>query len=193
MPVQRPGFALPLDELRSELDRFWTTLLVTPPSPAGQDQRPFQGRATGRGMFPAVNVCETAEGFIVEAEIPGVDVSQVDISVAGEELVLKGTRSIRDRHETTPESGRAAGCGCGVPPADPGQDHAAPADAAGPSEAKVVWLMRERESGSFERRIPLPAVVDTSRVEARLNHGVLTVTCPKLAACQPRKVEVRGA
>jgi HSP20 family protein len=192
MPVQRPGFTLPLDELRHELDRFWTTL-VTPPSPVAQDPRPFQGWATGRGTVPAVNVWETADGFVVEAEIPGVDVSQVDISVAGEELVLKGSRSTHDRHATAPESDCAAGGECRATPADPGQVHAGHPDAAGPDEEKVVWLLRERESGRFERRIPLPAVVDTSRVEARLNHGVLTITCPKLAACQPRKVEVRGA
>ncbi|MEI8316445.1 MAG: Hsp20/alpha crystallin family protein [Planctomycetia bacterium] len=32
--------------------------------------------------------------------------------------------------------------------------------------------------------------VDSQRVEARLVNGVLTVVCPKLAACQPREVGV---
>jgi len=31
MPTFRPGFALPLDELREELDRFWNTLTAAPP------------------------------------------------------------------------------------------------------------------------------------------------------------------
>jgi len=33
--------------------------------------------------------------------------------------------------------------------------------------------------------------VDPARVEARLVDGVLTITCPKAAECQPRKVVVR--
>ncbi|MFM7207558.1 MAG: Hsp20/alpha crystallin family protein [Planctomycetaceae bacterium] len=157
MPTFRQGFPLPFDELRDELDRFWTTL-TAPPARQGWGTRPAEG------SFPAVNVGESAEAVTIEAELPGLDAGDVEITVHGEDLVLKGSR-----------------------PADPA--HASPADAE-PGH-RVTWHRRERGTGSFERRISLPATVDASRVEARLVNGVLTVTCPKAAESMPRKVEVR--
>ena len=170
MPAYRTGFALPLDELRDEIDRLWTSLVTAPPL-HGWGPRP-EG-----SVFPAVNLRETDDAFTIEAELPGIHVSDVDISVSGEGLVLKGAR----RAEATTD-------GSTDPVATGGADRQAPPHGDG----KVVWLLRERGSGAFERRITLPVAVDSLRVEARLVDGVLTVVCPKLAACQPRKVEVRG-
>lgn len=155
MPTFRPGFAVPFEELRDEFDRLWTSLTAAPPL-HGWGVRPSEG------VFPAVNVREAADAVSVEAELPGLDAGDVEITVAGDELVLKGSRP-----ETSP------------PPGGDGE--------------RVTWHRRERGSGAFERRIPLPVAVDASRVEARLVDGVLTVTCPKAAECQPRKVEVRSA
>ena len=139
MPAYRTGFALPLDELRDEIDRLWTTLVTAPPLHGW-------GPRSEESVF----------------------------SVSGDSLVLKGAR-------------RAV---------EMGADCVAASEADRPVEApageKVVWLLRERGSGAFERRLKLPVAVDSLRVEARLVDGVLTVVCPKLAACQPRKVEVRG-
>lgn len=160
MPTFRPGFALPFDELRDELDRFWTTLTAAPPL-HGWGARP------GEGVFPAVNVSESDDAVTIEAELPGLDTSDIDITVHGDELVLKGSR---------PES------------AEPSREAG---DAANPAAERVTWHRRERGSGAFERRLTLPVAVDASRVEARLIQGVLTVTCPKTAASQPQKVVVR--
>ena len=80
MPTFRPGFAHPFDELRDELDRLWTTLTTAPPL-HGWGVRPRSGE------FPAVNVAESPECITVEAEVPGLDVADVDVSVAGDELI----------------------------------------------------------------------------------------------------------
>ena len=162
MPPFRAGFPLNLapqfEELRDELDRVWNTITTAPP---------LQGWAARQatGPFPAVNVRETDDAILLEAELPGLDAGDVDVSVADDELVLKGAR---------PEC-------------------AAPETAAGDGERKpsVTWHRSERGTGVFERRITLPMAVDGGRVEARLVDGVLTVTCPKAPQCQPRKVEVR--
>jgi len=171
MPMYRPmsgaGFAHPLDELRDELDRLWTSLTAAPPL-HGWGVRP-RGEA-----FPAVNVSENDDCVTIEAELPGLDAGDVDVSVSGEELVLKGSR---------PESG-------GEPPAAghaPGQP-----DGNGSREPAVTWHRRERGTGGFERRLTLPAAVDASRVEAKLVDGVLTITCPKAPERQPHKVAVRA-
>ena len=44
---------------------------------------------------------------------------------------------------------------------------------------KKDYYLRERHFGSFERCFALPEDADTSRIEAGLERGVLTVTLPK--------------
>jgi HSP20 family protein len=53
---------------------------------------------------------------------------------------------------------------------------------SGPAEAPQteVWR-RERPTGPFERRIPLPGDVDTHHVEARYRNGILHVTLARVA------------
>jgi HSP20 family protein len=46
-------------------------------------------------------------------------------------------------------------------------------------EKKKDYYLRERTFGSFERRFALPDAVDTEKIEARFNNGVLTVMLPK--------------
>lgn len=84
MTTFRAGFALPLEELRDEFDRLWTSLTTAPPL-HGWGVSP-------EGVFPAVNVRETADAIMVEAELPGLDAGAVEISVTGDELLLRGSR-----------------------------------------------------------------------------------------------------
>ena len=49
----------------------------------------------------------------------------------------------------------------------------------------------ERGRGSFQRTFHLPHPVDADAIGAELHHGVLTVRCPKTAANQPRRVDVK--
>ncbi|MBU6276331.1 MAG: Hsp20/alpha crystallin family protein [Planctomycetes bacterium] len=155
MRTTRPGSAHPLDELCAEVDRLWTTLIAAPP---------LHGwGSTPRAAFPAVNVRETDDAVLVEAEIPGLAAADVSVSVADDTLVLEGERRT--------DGPRPAGEGAGD---------------------EVVWHRRERGSGRFERRIPLAVAVAADRVEARLVDGVLTVRCPKAPEAQPRRVPVSG-
>ena len=49
----------------------------------------FRSRSTD---FPAVNLWTCQESAIVTAELPGVDLNDVDISVVGDTLSIRGTR-----------------------------------------------------------------------------------------------------
>lgn len=49
---------------------------------------------------------------------------------------------------------------------------------------------RERWSGGIERTIDLGAPVDADRTSASLVNGLLTVTLPKPASAQPRRIPV---
>ena len=81
----RRGFAQPLDELRNELDRLWAPLTTAPP---------LHGWSTVQRSprFPAVNLSENAEAFVVEAELPGLASEQLDVTACGDELVIRGSR-----------------------------------------------------------------------------------------------------
>lgn len=166
--ARRFAFASPLEEIRDEMDRLWSEFTSSAPaawgplmnwSSAADGGRPMPAAAAG---FPAVNMGETPEAILVEAELPGVNAADLDVSVAGDELVIKGRRhSVEEPAETT-------------------------------AGERPTWLRRERGTGDFERRIELPVAVDPTQVEAKLCEGVLTLSCRKAAECQPHKIEIRS-
>ena len=160
MQMLRVGYAHPLEDLRDEMDRLWTTLTAAPPLHGWT-------RQTTSEPFPAVNIFETDEAILIEAELPGLEPADLEITAVDDELTLSGKRA-----ESIEE---------------------APTEAAGEQPHKLTWHRRERGVGAFERRLSLPTAVDPEGVEARLIGGVLTVTCPKAAGCRPHKVAVTAS
>ncbi|MDE1769275.1 MAG: Hsp20/alpha crystallin family protein [Thaumarchaeota archaeon] len=47
-------------------------------------------------------------------------------------------------------------------------------------EKKKDYLRKERKAVSYYRRLPLPEKVDSSKAQAKLNNGILTVDIPKV-------------
>jgi HSP20 family protein len=62
-------------------------------------------------------------------------------------------------------------------------------------EKKENYYLAERSFGSFERSLSLPETIDDSKVEARFDKGVLTVTAAKKpeAVKAERKIEIKKA
>ena len=54
----------------------------------------------------------------------------------------------------------------------------------------VTWRRRERKSGRFARTFTLPFDIEAEGVEAKFEHGVLTVELPRSEANKPRKITV---
>ena len=52
---------------------------------------------------------------------------------------------------------------------------------------------RERQSFSFSQSYELPSLIDPEKVQASLKQGVLTLTLPKAAAAQPKRVTVSAS
>ena len=48
------------------------------------------------GWLPAVNVSETTDNLVIEAELPGMESKDIDISLLGDVLTIKGEK----RHES---------------------------------------------------------------------------------------------
>jgi HSP20 family protein len=51
-------------------------------------------------------------------------------------------------------------------------------------------LIRERRSVDYRRTFELDPAIDTGRISARMNQGVLTLTLPKSARAKPQKIAV---
>lgn len=60
-----------------------------------------RGVAAGRGWVPPLDISETDEDIIVKAEIPGIELKDIDISISGDILTIKG-----EKKEEKEEKGR---------------------------------------------------------------------------------------
>jgi HSP20 family protein len=49
--------------------------------------------------FPAMNIWTSEDGAIVTAEVPGIDIKDLEISVVGESLTLSGERRMEEINE----------------------------------------------------------------------------------------------
>lgn len=54
------------------------------------------------------------------------------------------------------------------------------------------WLRQERPYGSFVRRLEVPSQVESSKISARFDNGVLTIEIPKTAKPKPVKIQVNA-
>lgn len=54
------------------------------------------------------------------------------------------------------------------------------------------WLLRERRYNSFSRTITLPTELQSDRVEATMESGILTLKLPKSDAVLPRSIKVQA-
>jgi HSP20 family protein len=51
--------------------------------------------------------------------------------------------------------------------------------------------LRERRFGSFTRSIKLPSGIDTEKIEANYDKGVLELRLPKVEEIKPKKIVVK--
>lgn len=67
------------------------------------------------------------------------------------------------------------------------------AERKAPAEDSVERVVAERSNGVFSRQVFLGESLDTERLEARYDAGVLTIMVPIAEAAKPRKVQVAGS
>lgn len=51
---------------------------------------------------------------------------------------------------------------------------------------------RERRYGTFQRSVRLPNTVDTDKIDASFENGVLNIVLPKLPQAQPKQIAVKS-
>ncbi|NWJ45900.1 MAG: Hsp20/alpha crystallin family protein [Chloroflexi bacterium] len=54
------------------------------------------------------------------------------------------------------------------------------------------YVYRERRSGSFYRSMRLPEPIDTTKAEAKMESGVLTLSLPRLGQKEVHKIEIKA-
>jgi HSP20 family protein len=59
-------------------------------------------------------------------------------------------------------------------------------------EENARYHRREREAGTFSRMIGLPGDIDSDKVDARLENGILTVVVSKAEATKPKQIAVKS-
>jgi HSP20 family protein len=55
------------------------------------------------------------------------------------------------------------------------------------------YLMRERRAGSFYRALRLPDTVDSEKAQPHYEHGVLSITFPRLESKQARRLQITSS
>ena len=123
----------------------------------GPWRRPELSRGYRQSVYPALNVYNDGECFIVRAEVPGVDPKALDIEVTGETLTIKGERSLPEKPEGT------------------------------------SYHRRERDFGQFSRSLTLPDRVNSNKVSASCEHGILEIRLPHAEEAKARKIAVKNS
>jgi HSP20 family protein len=71
-----------LSPFRGEMERLWDKFF---------GERPF-ARAFTDEWLPSVDISETKDSFVVKAELPGLEAKDVNVSISGDLLIVKGEK-----------------------------------------------------------------------------------------------------
>ncbi|KDQ25778.1 hypothetical protein PLEOSDRAFT_1090145 [Pleurotus ostreatus PC15] len=123
---------------------------------------------------PAIDVTEEDNGYVVEADLPGVKKENVEVRVGdgGRSLTIEGKIT---RRSTAPENDATA-------PGNTDAPHETNAVASQPTQPSGNQISTERMftgSSTFTRTVWLPRPVDTQNVAAKLDDGILTIRVQK--------------
>jgi HSP20 family protein len=125
------------------------------------------GRSMGGTLAPRVDVSETTQEVTLTVELPGVEEKDIDVSLSGKQLTIKGEK--KSEHEATDDKG----------------------------EGGRVFHRVERSFGAFQRTMTIPFDAEPDKVSAEFKDGVLRIRLPKPEGAgeqpQTRRIEVKRA
>jgi HSP20 family protein len=147
MPVVRWDPARELDTLQGQMNRLFSSFLDTPTA----------NGAPARRWIPSMDLIETAEHFVLKADLPGMSESDVSISLEKDVLTIAGERKTEheEKHEGYYRIERATGAFSRSLTLPEGID----ADA----------VTAKFDNGVLEVRIPKPAQAQPRRIEIAVN------------------------
>lgn len=127
----------------------------------------IQHQERKRTWHPATNIVENDAAYVVSMDLPGIPKEAVNIEVHDRKLSISGEREtvknvVKDVNDT--------------------QDNV--------KETPEKVHYNERVFGSFKRVFHLPKDTEEVGIDAAFDLGVLTITIPKQAQQQPRRINV---
>jgi len=120
--------------------------------PEQKQAAPANGTSRVSYLTPLANILETKDGYLLEAEMPGVNKDGLEVTVENGQLTIVGRRSNYG--------------GQGQP------------------------LYRESRTQDYRRVFEIDSSIDTAKVTAKIEQGVLMLHLPKAEAVKPRKIAV---
>lgn len=141
---------------------------------------------------PAIELTDEGDHYLVKAELPGVDEKDVEITLSGNILTVRGEKRYERRAGGEEEQ---AG---GEKEAAKGEEQKAEGkkkkeealERKEPAAPPSRPLFSEVFYGTYERTITLPDDIDPEKVEARSRNGVFWVEIGKKEAQRARRIEV---
>ncbi len=112
------------------------------------------GHGTQRVSYvtPVANILETSDGYLLEAEMPGVAKDGIEVTVENGELIIVGRR--------------------------------------GDKEVPGTALYRESRPLDYRRVFDLDPSIDTGKITAKMEQGILSLRLPKAEEVKPRRIQV---
>jgi len=123
--------------------------MVTNTNQSGASKQ--NGRTTEYSS-PTVDLSESKDAYLLEAEMPGVNREGLEVLLENNELTIVGHRQ--------------------------------------PENINAELLYRESKPRDFRRVFLLDPSIDTKRISAQIDQGVLKLNLPKAERVKPRKIEV---
>lgn len=136
-----------MTSLRDAMDRLFEESFLRPS---------WFGAADPSAHLAPVDVYETDEQVVVKVTVPGVKPEDIDVTITGDLLTVKGEYRSEEQSE------------------------------------KRNYLRQERRYGSFSRQVSLPVGVNTDKVAAVFEQGVLTLEMPKTESVKAKTVKIEA-
>ncbi len=153
MPIRRGQAMSPYRAMRDMMSSMMEDFFPDWPS---MRVRPFEWRM--QEFSPSIDVIDEEKDIRVQAEVPGMNPDDLDVTVTRDSVIVKGEKKSEREEE------------------------------------RQGLRYSERTFGSFERVIPLPADVQTDKIEARFKNGVLDIVMPKSEQSlkESRKIQIKS-
>ncbi len=113
--------------------------------------------------IPPVDIHETDDAYVLEAELPGYNEKDVNVSVEKHVLRISSVKeACKDEDEKEEKHSKDKN-----------------------------YLVRERCYQSFERSFTLPEGIDEDHITGEFKNGGLVLSMPKLPVEKPKKIDVK--
>lgn len=113
---------------------------------------------------PAVDVYETPESYVIEAEVAGYDEKDISVAVEKHVLTVSSTKDLKKANEEEKKE---------------------------EEKEERNYLFREISRPNFTRSFTLPEDVDEENIKAETKDGILKITLSKTKQSQKGRIEVK--